>query len=150
MNLRSARFALAVVLGWSCADAMRPELSIYSDATSYVVPQPDGGPFVRVSLRNESSRTMLLAACAGTDLIPVRQRMSGGVWADHPLAECVERFEPRELAAGEVISLGHWNFFGATGNYRFRAAMYVDSATWRPSREVSATITVALNSRVDR
>jgi hypothetical protein len=94
-----------------------------------------------VWIRNESSRVMQLAACGGTDVLPLRQRLHDGEWVDDPIALCAA-FKPKELAPGEVVSVGWWNFFSATGTYRFRAPLYRDSLSVQPSRETSPTFRV--------
>ena len=142
MRVGIAGTLVLAVVALACGDPVRPELSILTDKDVYVVPQPNGGPFVGVTVRNVSERVIVLAACGGTDVLPLRQRLRDGEWADDPLATCAAAMRPKEFAPGDYLSLGHWNFFGATGTFRFRVPLYRDSLTVSYSHEVSPTFSV--------
>ena len=140
----SARLAVLGILGAlstvGCHDSLRPEMTISASLSPHIAIYP--GPFVAISLQNESSRAIQMAACGGTDVLPLRERLVDGRWISDPMAICVEAFHLRELAPGEAISLASWNFSGVTGTYRFRAPLFQDGTTVRASRDVSAAITI--------
>jgi hypothetical protein len=99
-------------------------------------------PFVSVSIRNVSSRSIQLAACDGTDLLPIREQLVDGRWVYAPLATCVKQFAPVDLSGGETISSAFWNLSGEHGVFRFRAPLYFGPLTIRSSREASSQFTI--------
>ena len=133
-----ALFATLSVLG--CGDSIAPDLAIA------VAPVPhtanSGGPFILVTIHNVSGRAVQLAACDGTDILPLREQRVGGEWVASPLASCVKAFAPVSLAPGETVATAYWNFNGVVGTYRFRAPRYADSLSVEPSSETSNELTL--------
>jgi hypothetical protein len=140
----SARLTVVGMLGAlgavGCHDGLRPDLTISASLSPHIAIYQ--GPFVSIALQNESPRTIQMAACGGTDVLPLRERLVNGRWISDPMANCVEPFQVRELAPEEAISLASWNFSGVTGTYRFRAPLFQDAMSVRASRDVSAAITI--------
>jgi hypothetical protein len=139
---RVAAVACAAFAISGCDDSLRSELTIATDASEYSRSSPEAGPSVGISIRNISSRDIHLGACAGTDLLPLRERFLDGTWVVAPVATCVTTFQARVISPGETVYLGWWNFLGATGTFRLRAPIYRDSLGVAPSRDVSLSFTV--------
>ena len=131
---------LSVFGAIGCHDGLRPELTISASLAPHIMIYQ--GPFVAVSLRNESGRPIQLAACGGTDVLPVRERFVDGHWISDPIGICTKPLELRELVPEEVVNLGSWNFSSLSGTYRFRAPLFQDAAHARASRDASAAITI--------
>jgi hypothetical protein len=133
-----AFFGALAALG--CGDSLAPQLVIAADAAFNVDIYAD--PFVQISIRNVSGRSIQLAACDGTDILPIREQLVDGRWVDAPLATCVKEFAPITVSGGETVFTGSWNLSRSHGTYRFRAPLYFDSMTVRSSREASSQFTI--------
>ena len=144
MKLRYA--AAAVVLLASCSNELEPhgpELTIFTNQQSY--PASVNGPFVGVGMANNTNETVMLAKCNhfeyGYFLSLLEEHLVDGQWVAGP-SGCPGGYISVPFNPGDIMPFHYIDFRDRRGTFRFRAPLYQDATTIKPSLAVSDPIVI--------
>jgi hypothetical protein len=140
--------AAAVLLLASCSGDLElepsgPELSIFTNQLSY--PASVNGPYVGVGMANNTNETVMLAKCNhfeyGYFLSLLEEHLVDGQWVAGTTS-CPGEYISVALNPGDIAPFHYIDFRNRRGTFRFRAPLYQDATTIKPSLAVSDPIVI--------